>query len=173
MQPGDVGVGVHEPAVAVLVGSPHFDDVVVLDATTAVHGTHQVGQQVGDRDRLHSGLGHPARSQHRRQHLDQTAQHLERRRARTEDDRGAYLGDRDRTGGQFHADVVARPEMRRQIVIIIAETTHVHDVSHTAAFRSHPGVSCRHAFLLHEVVTHTERVHEIHDLVDAVECGSD
>jgi len=63
--------------------------------------------------------------------------------------------------------------VRRQIVVIVAETTDLHEVPYHGSFRSHSGVTGRDAFLLHEVVTDPERVHEIHDLINVVECGSD
>ena len=139
----------------------------------AIDRSDEVGQQVGNSDRLHPGLGHPTRREHGGQDLDEAAQHLERRRTGTENDRCTQLGDGDGSRGELDSDVVARTQVRRQVVGVVAQSPDVDDVTYPRCFGSEACVASSDLFLLHEVVTHPERMNEVHDLVDAVQRSAD
>ena len=70
----------------------------------------EVGQRVGDPDRLAAG-GHPAWRDHHGQALGQVAQDLERRAPGPDHDRGPELRDGDAVASELGAHVVPAGEM--------------------------------------------------------------
>src|SRR6056297_3780042 len=68
---------------------------------------------------------------------------------------------------------MARLQMRRQIVAVVAEPAHVDQVTNSGVLGSLARVPSGHPLLLHEVVADGERVNEVDDLIDALEGRAD
>ena len=117
-------VPLHHLAVGQDVGAADVEPAA--DVRGHRRGADQVAQHVADRDRL-DAVVHPARHGHRRQALGQVAHHLERRRARPEDHRGAQHGGRHAGGQQDLADLGARRQVRGEVLALGVQPAEVDD----------------------------------------------
>ena len=117
-------VAVHHLAVAVDVGTADVERPVHLGRHLG--GAEQVVQHVAHRDRL-DAAAHPPRRGHVRQHLGEVPDHLERRRARPDDDARLQHDRRHAGVEQDPADLHAGAEVRRQPAGRGMQPAEVHD----------------------------------------------
>ena len=125
----------------------------------------EVAQHVADRDRLAPGV-HPLRRDHHRQHLGEVAQHLEARRARADDHRGAQLDRLDRARGEHLADVVPAAQVVAELGVVVAEPAEVHDATDAGGLGRAPEVLGDRPLARHPVGAVADAVHEEHRDVD-------
>ena len=127
----DFGELMHHLAVREDIGSTDLEHAI--ECRRFVQHPDQVREDIAHGDRLTPGL-HPAGSDHRREHLDEMAQHLERRTARTDHHRGAQFGGGNRTGREHLAHLVAAAEMIGQGGPgVVAQSAEIDDLSGTGA----------------------------------------
>ncbi len=141
-EPGDPRVLLHHVPVRQGVGASDVERAVHLRGHR--RAADQVAQHVPDRDRLdarrHPARGDhdPARGDHDRQPLREVAQHLERRRTRTEDDRRAQDRRRHPRGEKDVTDLGPRTQVRRQLALGHpgrGQPAQVHDAPHAGGPR--------------------------------------
>src|SRR5579871_854173 len=84
----------------------------------------EVAQDIIDGNRL-SWYANPARRDHHRQTFHQRADQLERKAARTQDDRGTKFNYGDAAGSQNVAHLVPAAQVRRQRLLLVAQTAQV------------------------------------------------
>ena len=89
-----------------------------------------------DGDRL-TATGHPFRSHHDGEHLDQVAQHLETGRSRSDDDRSSQFGDGRGPARQDPPHLVPAVEVPGQVrIVIVSQPAEVHDSPRSTTLRS-------------------------------------
>jgi hypothetical protein len=158
-RPSTLGEGVHHLAVGEHVGSTDLEHPSIGPALA--EDADQVGEHVAHGDRLAAGVDPPGRH-HRRQDLDQVAQHLERRAARPDDDGGAQLGARHRARRQHLPNLVAASEVGRQLGrLVVAEPAQVDDLVEAGIGRSVSDVGGHLAIALLPVAVPADRVQQV------------
>ena len=114
-QPPPAGVQAHELPVGHAVGAADLHDAALGQRHTG--GLGEVGEHVLDRDRLRQGA-HPPGRHHHRQPVHKGPDHLERRAARSDDDRRPQLQCRHPRRRQGAPDLLAAGQVGRQIVAV-------------------------------------------------------
>ena len=123
--PATLGVGLHHLGVGDHVGTADLDHAI--DGLGILERRSEVVEDVANRNRL-TLRAHPAGCDHRRKHLGEVAQHLERDRPRPDDHRCSELGGRRAARGEDLAHLVAARQMRGECVAA-SHAAEIHDAA--------------------------------------------
>ena len=130
----------HEPPQAPLPGILLHDSAIRHPVRSAdlenpracrrkIHGRRQIGDHIGDGDRLR-GRGQPRRADHHRQPFHQRPHQIERKTPGPDHDRRPEFHHIEPAGPQDRSHFVTAPQVRREPIIFSTQTAQIDDATH-------------------------------------------